>query len=109
MASFFAFMEKAFVLSLLGLAAFAFLCARFPSFRGLALDILRRAVICAVSWLLAFLYLISPIDIIPDPIPILGQLDDLGVVTAAALTIPWAIAKTLKSMSRKKRHDKPTA
>ena len=40
----------------------------------------------AVPWLtklvptLAALYLISPVDLVPDVLPLLGQLDDLGVV-----------------------------
>jgi uncharacterized membrane protein YkvA (DUF1232 family) len=33
--------------------------------------------------LLAFLYVVSPIDLVPDFIPGLGQLDDLGVILAA--------------------------
>ena len=32
---------------------------------------------------LAFLYVVSPIDLVPDFIPGLGQLDDLGIVLAA--------------------------
>jgi uncharacterized membrane protein YkvA (DUF1232 family) len=35
------------------------------------------------------LYLLSPIDLIPDFIPVIGQLDDLLVVLAAA----WAFTK----------------
>ncbi len=40
--------------------------------------------------LLAILYVISPVDLIPDAIPILGWLDDLGVVSAVAA---WYLAR----------------
>jgi len=33
---------------------------------------------------LAFLYVISPLDIIPDVVPVVGWLDDLGVLAWAA-------------------------
>ncbi|HET9449491.1 MAG TPA: DUF1232 domain-containing protein [Aggregicoccus sp.] len=35
----------------------------------------------------ALLYLVSPVDVVPDFIPLLGWLDDLGVLSAAALFI----------------------
>jgi uncharacterized membrane protein YkvA (DUF1232 family) len=34
--------------------------------------------------LLAVVYFLSPVDAVPDLIPILGWLDDLGVLSAAA-------------------------
>jgi uncharacterized membrane protein YkvA (DUF1232 family) len=37
-----------------------------------------------LAGLLAVLYFLSPVDAIPDFIPILGWLDDLGVLSAAA-------------------------
>jgi uncharacterized membrane protein YkvA (DUF1232 family) len=36
---------------------------------------------------LAVLYFLSPIDAIPDFIPLLGWLDDIGVLSAAALFV----------------------
>lgn len=40
----------------------------------------KRAIIA----LLAFLYIISPLDLIPDVVPVIGWLDDLGVLAWAA-------------------------
>jgi uncharacterized membrane protein YkvA (DUF1232 family) len=37
-----------------------------------------------LTGLLAVLYFLSPVDAIPDIIPIVGWLDDLGVLSAAA-------------------------
>jgi uncharacterized membrane protein YkvA (DUF1232 family) len=37
-----------------------------------------------LAGLLAVLYFLSPVDAIPDIIPILGWLDDLGVLSATA-------------------------
>jgi uncharacterized membrane protein YkvA (DUF1232 family) len=38
----------------------------------------------AIIGLLAVLYVLSPLDILPDFIPIIGWLDDLGVLAWAA-------------------------
>lgn len=43
----------------------------------------------AVSWvaraipIVAVLYVLSPIDLVPDVLPLLGELDDLGIVIIA--------------------------
>lgn len=51
-----------------------------------------------ISWLLlgaAIAYFVSPIDLIPDFIPVLGQLDDLvivpGLIYAALVFIPASV------------------
>jgi len=41
---------------------------------------------------LAVVYVISPIDISPDAIPVLGWLDDAGVVSSAVTYFLWKIA-----------------
>jgi len=43
-----------------------------------------KRVIIAVF---AMLYIISPLDLIPDFIPVIGWLDDLGVLVWAALQV----------------------
>jgi uncharacterized membrane protein YkvA (DUF1232 family) len=44
------------------------------------------------KWILAgvALYLLSPVDVVPDAIPVLGQLDDLGLVI-------WALRRLLQA------------
>jgi uncharacterized membrane protein YkvA (DUF1232 family) len=42
--------------------------------------------------LLAAVYVISPVDIVPDVLPLLGWLDDLGVVSAVA----WFLIRDIR-------------
>lgn len=44
----------------------------------------------------ALLYMISPIDVIPDVIPIAGLLDDAAVIGAAVATLASTLAKYKK-------------
>lgn len=48
-------------------------------FRDAQVPLWRKAVA-----VLAALYLFSPVDLIPDAIPVLGWLDDLGLVALVA-------------------------
>ena len=53
---------------------------------GLTVRLLREPavpVLTKVLPFLALLYVISPLDFVPDFLPVLGQLDDLGVVLLA--------------------------
>ncbi len=50
-------------------------------------------------------YFISPIDAIPDFIPIVGYIDDLGVLTAAVASVAVYIDKDVKKKAKKKLKD----
>lgn len=44
----------------------------------------------------ALLYLISPLDAIPDPIPVFGLMDDVGVIMAAVANLANELLKYKK-------------
>ena len=44
----------------------------------------------------SLIYLISPIDAIPDPIPVLGLTDDVGVILAAVAKLAYDLNKYKK-------------
>ena len=45
-------------------------------------------------------YALSPIDLIPDPIPVLGYLDDLIIVPLGLLAVRWMIPKAVMAQCR---------
>lgn len=51
----------------------------------------------AARWLLgfAFAYLLSPLDLIPDAIPVLGLVDDLVIIPGLLLIVRWLIPATV--------------
>ncbi|ATS19024.1 DUF1232 domain-containing protein [Synechococcus sp. PCC 6717] len=59
-------------------------------------------------WLIiiaSFVYLFSPIDIAPDLIPVIGQLDDITVMMILASEVTQIVIEHLKS--KKSRADVP--
>jgi len=46
-----------------------------------------RSIVSWVFFALALLYGASPLDLIPDAVPLVGWLDDAGLILAAALNI----------------------
>ena len=65
-------------------------------FRHVLVESLKAMLIAVVSctgvMALAAVYVISPIDLIPDVIPVVGWIDDLGVVMLAVASVPIAVA-----------------
>ncbi len=66
----------------------------------------RLLIVCVVA------YALSPIDLIPDPIPIIGHLDDLILLPLAiALTIrmiPDSVMADCRERARQASFDKPS-
>jgi uncharacterized membrane protein YkvA (DUF1232 family) len=52
-------------------------------------------------------YVICPIDLIPDFIPVLGQLDELIIVPAGIALVLKMIPKTVMDECRKKAREEP--
>lgn len=50
-------------------------------------------------------YFISPIDVIPDPTPIVGFADDLGVLVSAAATVVTSITPAIKAQAKAKAEE----
>lgn len=64
----------------------------------------RRTPLAAkvLPWM-GLLYLIVPLDIIPDVLPVLGQLDDIGIIILLFL---WALRLIPEEVKKKaKRED----
>lgn len=61
---------------------------KFEVLRALAVDRRLPTSVRAIPWLLG-LYLLLPFDLVPDFIPLLGQLDDVAVVALAL----WAVVR----------------
>lgn len=50
-------------------------------------------------------YFISPIDAIPDVVPVMGYTDDLGVLTAAIASVAMYIDTDVKQKAKEKLED----
>lgn len=57
------------------------------------------------SGLAAAIYVASPIDFIPDVIPILGWLDDLGIASGIA----WFLVRDIRKHAERRRAGPPSA
>lgn len=65
----------------------------------------------AAKWLLrfAFLYLLSPLDLIPDAIPVLGVIDDLIVIPGLLLAVRWLVPAMVWADCRRRAEQEPDA
>jgi|SRR5579884_567635 uncharacterized membrane protein YkvA (DUF1232 family) len=66
----------------------------------------RLLIVCIIA------YALSPIDLIPDPIPIIGHLDDLILLPLAIAVAIWMIPNSVmadcRERAREANFDKPS-
>ena len=110
MESIISMIQTMFLTGILFTGIIIFCLVKYPAFRDFSRRFMMHAagtfIICGLSFVLAIIYIVSPIDLIPDPIPVLGQLDDLGVFAAAALTIPVRLIYSIKLLMAQKKKGK---
>ena len=80
--------------------------------RGI-IKLILVAIACMIVFVIGVIYIISPVDIIPDTIPVIGWMDDLVVSIPTALSLLTGIASALAAIEkiinkfRKKDEEKP--
>lgn len=60
----------------------------------------KAAAVCVVA------YALSPIDLIPDFIPVLGHLDDLILVPLGISVVLWLVPRPVMEECRRRAHDR---
>lgn len=110
MSAIISFIQTVFIGTLIIVGIGIFCYVQYPGFRAfckkLVMNALMTVIICSLAMVLALIYIVSPIDLIPDPIPVAGQLDDLGVFASAVLTIPARLIYSIKILLADNKQEK---
>lgn len=53
----------------------------------------------AAAWVGAALWVLSPVDVVPDVLPVLGWLDDLAVLVGVSGLTAWLLARPARPPS----------
>lgn len=66
---------------------------------------LKKVLIGLAIGFLTLLYVISPVDIIPDAIPCAGQMDDIGAVLGNVAYWAYVAFTVIKALRNDKKQD----
>ncbi len=80
---------------------FQTLQAYITFYKALARDPRTPGISKALPWM-ALLYILMPIDFLPDFIPLIGQLDDLTIAPFLVFLAFWLIPRMVKQENRAK-------